>query len=312
MSLLHTALMLAARGWHVFPLRPGAKRPAFPDHDADRCTGRDPRCRAAGEHAGWEVRATTDPDRIRRAWTNGAYNIGVATGPSGLVVVDLDMPKLYNAAPHVWRIDGVHDGFDVFAVVCERAGQPLPVDTFTVTTGRRGTHLYYRHPTTGPRLRNTRGGARGSLGWLIDTRAHGGYVVAPGSVVAGNPYTVAHDADAAPLPGWLADALCPAPLPAQRPVTVALPNPGRSAYVRAAVARELARITTAPSHHNDALYLASTALGQLVAGGSLDVDEATRALEHAGVSMGLKPHAVARTIASGFRAGARRPRQVAA
>jgi len=44
-ALLDAALSCAARGWHVFPLRPGDKRPAFPDHTAGSCTGTDPRCR---------------------------------------------------------------------------------------------------------------------------------------------------------------------------------------------------------------------------------------------------------------------------
>jgi predicted MFS family arabinose efflux permease len=34
---------------------------------------------AAG-HVKWEDRATTDPDRIRRAWSAGAFNVGIATG----------------------------------------------------------------------------------------------------------------------------------------------------------------------------------------------------------------------------------------
>jgi len=65
-------LALAARGMHVFPLRPGDKRPAV-----DR----------------WEQRATTDPDRIRRCWTHAPYGVGIACGPSRLVVVDLDTAK---------------------------------------------------------------------------------------------------------------------------------------------------------------------------------------------------------------------------
>src|SRR3981081_55957 len=77
--LLDWALYIAAMGWHVFPLAPGTKRqPAVKD---------------------WENRATTDPDRIRRCWTADRWNIGVATGPSGLVVVDLDIPKDGDTGP---------------------------------------------------------------------------------------------------------------------------------------------------------------------------------------------------------------------
>ncbi len=111
--LLAAALAYAARGWHVFPLRPGDKRPAFPAHPANRCDGSDPRCRAG--HAGWEQRATTDPDRIRRAWTARPYGIGIACGPSGLVVIDLDTPK----------DDQTTSGVRTFGALCEHAGQSV-------------------------------------------------------------------------------------------------------------------------------------------------------------------------------------------
>jgi Bifunctional DNA primase/polymerase, N-terminal len=58
-------------------------------------------------------------------------------------------------------------------------------------------------------LRNT----AGQLRWLIDTRAHGGYVVGAGSTAAGRPYTVLDDTDVAELPAWLTERLTPKPLP---------------------------------------------------------------------------------------------------
>ncbi len=198
-DLLTAALSHASRGWHVFPLRPDDKRPAFPDHTADDCTGRDPRCRTG--HVGWEQRATTDPDRIRRAWSHRPYGVGIACGPSGLVVVDLDVPKHPGDFPPAeWA--AARDGGDVLGVLADRHGGTID-PTYTVTTGRGGSHLYYHHPESGPELRNTNGD-RGGLGWKVDTRAHGGYVVAAGSTVAGRAYAVALDCDPAPLPAWLA------------------------------------------------------------------------------------------------------------
>jgi hypothetical protein len=307
--LLAAALDYAARGWHVFPLRPGDKRPAFPDHPADRCDRADPRCRDG--HTGWEQRATTDPGRIRRAWTNRPYGIGVACGPSGLLVLDLDVPKPDTVGTPVdwWTQPGVNDGADVFALLCERAGQPYPAETYTVRTGRGGTHLYYRRPATDPPLRNT----VGTLGWLIDTRAAGGYVVAPPTAVAGNGYRTVLDIEPAPLPGWLTDRLTPAPLPAQAPVTVDLPADRASAFLAAALDGEVARITASePDKHNIAVYRASVALGQLVAGGALPEQAVVDTLTQAALSVGQSERETARTIASGLRAGANRPRTVAA
>ena len=209
--LIDAALWCAVRGWRVFPLRPCEKRPAFPDHDAAHCTGRDPKCRNG--HTGWEPRATTDPDRIRRAWAQARYNVGIATGPSGLLVIDLDKPKSGETPPRQWAQPGVTDGADVLAALCERHGQPFPWETFLVQTRRGGLHLYFIAPP-GTRLKNTSGDSSRGLGWLIDTRGHGGYVVAPGSFVdlpdgAGH-YEVACDRPPAPLPDWLAGLLIPA------------------------------------------------------------------------------------------------------
>ncbi|MFC7530484.1 bifunctional DNA primase/polymerase [Actinoplanes sp. GCM10030250] len=309
-SLRDTALAAAARGWHVFPLRPGDKRPAFPDHPADACTGRDPRCRNG--HTGWEARATTDPDRIRLGWAEIPYEIGIACGPSRLLVVDLDTLKHGQDIPAAWAGKGVDHGGLVLDDLCRTAREPFPFDTYTVRTGRGGLHLYFRHPD-GPALRNTAGERGNGLGWLIDTRAHGGYVVAAGSTVAGLSYTIERDRDPADLPAWLAERLAPPPLPPQRPVVVDLPTGRTGAYLDAAISSQLDHLRrAAEGERNHALYVSAVALGQLAAGGALPVDQAEALLTETALSIGLSRFETLRTIRSGLAAGARRPRTVAA
>ena len=68
---------LASRGWAVFPLAPGTKRPAIRE---------------------WEHRATTDPKRIKGCWYAGAgFGIGIATGrlihKSNLITVTTPSPS---------------------------------------------------------------------------------------------------------------------------------------------------------------------------------------------------------------------------
>ncbi|MFF3514797.1 bifunctional DNA primase/polymerase [Streptomyces sp. NPDC002573] len=290
---LIAALDAASRGWRVFPLIPADKRPAVSE---------------------WETRATIDPDRITRAWSAAAFNVGLATGPSGLVVIDLDKPKHPgDTPPAAWAEHGVTDGADVLAVLCEQHGQPLPADTYTVRTWSGGTHLYFAAPEGEP-LRNTAGDSARGLGWKVDTRAWGGLVVAAGSTFAGRPYEVTRNAPVAPLPDWLAELLCPAPLPPQTPITVALTGRGRrTAFLRSAVNGEVERVTSSgPHEHNNSLYIAALALGQLVAGGELSEADVTGWLLTAALHVGQAEREARRTIASGLRAGARRPRTVAA
>ncbi|WP_433530371.1 bifunctional DNA primase/polymerase [Micromonospora sp. CA-263727] len=315
--LLAAALECAARGWHVFPLRPDlpdvaddhAKRPAFPNRcTAERCDRIDPRCKTAGRHVGWEDRATTDPERIRRAWSARPYGVGIACGPSGLVVVDLDVPKhADDTPPPEWA--GARDGVDVLAALAERHGGGIDA-TYTQSTGRGGSHLFYLHPDTGPPLGNTVG-ERGGLGWKVDTKSHGGYVVAAGSTVAGRPYTVALNCEPSPLSGWLAGLLAPATRPAYRPAAVTLPPDRRGRYVAAAIRNQVAHLTAAPTgQRNHMLFASAVALGQLAAGGALTDADVYAVLEPAALSTGLPPGEVARTIASGLRIGARQPRRL--
>lgn len=247
-DLLAAALDAAEQGWPVFPLVPGGKRPAL--HGAGRCP-RTGTCRDG--HQGWEQRATTDLDRIRAAWSTGAWNFGVATGPAALVVVDLDLAKRGEQPPARWRLSGARDGVDVLTCLAADVGQLPPFDTGKVITPSGGTHLYFR-ASEGIELRNT----TGTLGWKVDTRAHGGYVVGAGSIVDGRRYEVADDRAPAPLPDWLVGLLRPAPLPAQRPVVVPLATDRHGSYLRAAVRAELDRVATSPPDgHNTALFRAS-------------------------------------------------------
>ena len=259
--LLDSALSLAARGLHIFPLQPGSKLPAL-KHD-------------------WESRATTDPDRIRRCWSDRPCNIGVACGPSGLLVVDCDTPKEATPPPPApFNVPGVNEGADVLAALAERYAEPFPWHTFHVTTGRAGLHLYFRQPEGEP-LRNT----AGRLGWLIDTRGQGGYVVGPGSVVDGRPYRGFGELDPAPLPGWLARQLTatkhrPAPTrPPGKPTNG--PRPG-GAYAATVLREELAKIlAAAPGTRNDTLNKVAFNLGRHAARGTVPEPLAWETLDYA-------------------------------
>lgn len=321
-ALENAALRAAARGWHVFPVRPGDKRPAFPKHTADDCDGTDPWCRSG--HQGWEPRATTDPARIGRAWSATPYNVGIATGPSGLVVIDLDPPKPGEVPPPRWNAPGIRDGADVLAALCEEHGEAFPCETFMVRTRRGGWHLYFTAPPD-VALRSTSGRKGGGLGWLIDTRAHGGYVVGPGSFVdlpdGTGRYEVAYDRPPAPLPGWLA-ALLTAPRPESSPVE------GRSssldqvrelaAYVRTALHGECERVSLAAEGGRTwAMNKAGYQMGRLIAVGGLDDDTAERELFaaasiHFDAARPVTPSEARKAIRGGIAAGKRHPRRMEA
>ena len=115
--LMAAAHALIEQRFYVFPLRPGDKRP-LPHF----------------KH--WEQRATRDPDLVYQWWSMAPYNIGVATGPSQLLVVDCDT-RPDNAALD-WR--NVKNRMWIL-------GQQLP-QTFSVRTPSSGLHLYFAAPET--------------------------------------------------------------------------------------------------------------------------------------------------------------------
>ena len=169
-GLVSFALDAAARGWPVFPLRPGTKRPR-------------------PQFTNWETRATVDPDSIRSWWRrHPADNVAIATGPARLVVVDLDTASAGETPPTEWA--GARSGLDVYQSLAAAHGH---TPTWTVATAGGGWHLYYRVPGRGGPWRNT----AGRIGWHIDTRAAGGYVVARGSIVDEKPYVLVDARDPA-------------------------------------------------------------------------------------------------------------------
>ena len=147
-ALLAAALQYAARGWHVLPLRPAGKQP-LTRHGCQEATAD-----AAAIVAWW------------RRWPQA--NVGIACGPSGLVVIDLDRDK---------------GGLEAWADLRRRYA--FDDATVMALTGGGGMHLYYRAPADLPI-----GNSAGRLGPGIDVRGSGGYVVAPPSRhPSGRPYT---------------------------------------------------------------------------------------------------------------------------
>ncbi|MGV9568598.1 bifunctional DNA primase/polymerase [Streptomyces nigra] len=279
--LLYAALDAAEQGWAVLPLRPGDKRPAL--HGEDVCPGIGD---CAGGHRKWEERATIDPDRIRRAWGDLPFNVGIATGPSGLVVVDLDMPKRKCSAD-------TPNGVTTFTALCERAGQAVPT-TRKVRTASGGVHLYFTAPS-GVRLGNT----AGRLGKRIDTRAWGGYVVAPGSLTPTGAYAVLNDMAPAPLPEWLCARLTGRQT--SRALTATSSSVRASSYAAAGLNAETASVRQAPEGERNATLLrAARALGRFIAWGDLPRGQVEEALQLAGEQAGLSPRSCEATIRSGL------------
>jgi hypothetical protein len=266
---LDAARRAAGRGWRCFPCVERDKRPLVD----------------------WKDAATTDETQLRRWWSGPWRNANLAcVVPPGVVVVDVD-PR--------------HRG-DATLETLEAAEGNLP-NTLTAVTGSGGLHLWF----SCPEVDDLRQGAE-VLGAGLDTRcATRGFVVLPPSVhPCGGGYLWAKGTrDVAPAPGWLVDRLRRPP----RQTTMALPataGPQRtSRYGTAAMGAELDRLAnTAFGRRNHDLHLAACRVGQLVAAGHVQADEAAAALTSAGRRIGLDDSEVTATVRSGLRFGTDNPR----
>ena len=172
------------QGLHVFPLD-------HPDHQ--RCIGKhhpekSPCDGKRGKHPAvtWGTWAATNTDQmILMEWRkhNGLCNIGIACGPSNLVVLDEDQ----------------HGELERW---CVTYGFSL-TDTYTVTTGR-GRHLYFRWDHSTKRIGNS---PKAMDGFKIDVRGEGGFVVAEGSQHENGDIYTGNGLDVADLPDEVAELL---------------------------------------------------------------------------------------------------------
>lgn len=190
---LQAALDAQQRGFHIFPVARGAKVP----HPA------------AGQ---WGLTATNDVNRIIYFWTrvDPNANIGVACKPSQLLVVDLDRAKDdWNLKGTEWahlhavwgeRVNG-EDLFDEMRFQLDDENSD-PYDTFVVSTGSGGTHLYYSWPAHWPVISQA-----SPVKGVVDVRGNGGqfggYVLGQGSIGETGGYAIENDQPLALPPTWI-------------------------------------------------------------------------------------------------------------
>jgi hypothetical protein len=176
-----------------------------------------------------------------------------------------------------------------------------------VRTGSGGFHLYFAAPAE----RQVRNSA-GKLGWKVDVRACGGYVVAPPSTAAGRTYRweAGQEEAPAPLPAWLLDLAAPLP-----PAAPAVPD--LNAAQRWLVGSTTARTATPdrilgglvdvvlqsrPGTRNDCLNWAAYQAFQHAREGQLDARQAADALRLAALRVGPDENKIMGTIRSAYRA----------
>ncbi len=284
-SPMDAALAYGAAGWPVLPVA-GAP--------AGECACRRS-CESWGKHPITRHSlhdATTDPVLIGEWWRRSpGANLGIATGvASGLVVVDLDLPK--GGRESLQALDA--EGFSL-------------TPTLASHTGGGGMHLFYIQPA-GVAIPNAVGRLPGLVEALpgIDLRGDGGYVVVPPSVhISGRRYRWDRQRIVG-LPGWT----WPKPRERAPAVTAFPPIAGASAYGAAALSGELETVRgLVVGQRNDGLNRAAFCLGRLVGGGELSEALVAEALLCAAMAIGLGELEAEATIRSGLRAGMAVPRR---
>ena len=254
MEVVEQAVKYAKNGWAVFPVDPGGKKPLVK----------------------WRDESTSDVEQVREMFSLlPNANIGIDTGKSGLVVIDVD---------------------DISAVkeLSERFGfDPSADDTAVARTGRGGLHIYYR--AGDEEVRNS----ASKIADHVDIRGAGGYVVAPPSLhESGNRYEWVRRVAPKPIP----EAMVKAFNYREEPKRVELP-PERSheKWGLAVLASEAFAVETSkPGERNNQLNKSAFLVYGAVKGGHLDHSIATMRMQQAADHVGLDHEETKKTLDSAW------------
>jgi hypothetical protein len=193
---LTAARAARTRGWRPIPLdHPKAHGPAKDkDGNPTGCVGAHANIPCDGERGkhpcgNWGTQSASEPgDGMLQLWFgNDPRNVGIACGPSGLVVLD-------------------EDEVGALERLSAKLGQRIP-RTYRVRTGR-GWHYYFRAPADRS-VGNRAGALKAHHIDVRGGRGNGGYVVGAGSLHASGRVYRAEDESAplAELPGWIVDLI---------------------------------------------------------------------------------------------------------
>lgn len=272
---LDAACTARDRGWRPFPVDHPALRSCAGAHGNVPCNGQ------RGKHptGGWAAQAAIpQSDKTLALWFGAEpRNVGIACGPSGLVVLD-------------------EDELGALTDLAARLGETLPA-TYRVRSAR-GWHYYFAAPED-----QVIGNRAGALAvHHIDVRGGkggGGYVVGAGSVhVSGHVYTAENpNAPLADLPGWIIDQIQTQPERPDAPAGTSGPMDwtddvrlGDEDELRGQFERRLDQIQGKGNTFREQLYLAARDGWRLVDCKVLDEHSMLRALKDAVIRVwGLPP-----------------------
>ena len=232
----------------------------------------------------WQKNASCDPDQIKEWWAKWPNaSIGCKCGPDSKIwVLDIDLP----------------DGPDTLEKLLSD-NSPLPL-TLIQKTGSGGKQIFFSY--NGVEIRNSAKKA----GPGIDVRGDGGYIILPPSNhPSGKNYEWLQKKAISQAPAWLVDIV-------KKPPTKHVTHPqigGNSKYGLAALLNQIIELSgSGVGNRNDKLNASSFSLGQLVAGGELEMGHVENSLLGVALATGLSEPEARKTLQSGLTSGMQSPR----